>query len=436
MKPQAKLSHLLDIKHLVKPFSSFVHEMYSPSQNKLGTVILGVMVAAQTLISIFWINVFSSLGDGYAFMVLFPYAYIVVSYASLLIFYRLKRTTYFTFTQLAMLLVMPFFMQWIIGGFAASSSIAIWGILSPVGALLLLGTRQSTAWFVLFFVLTIVSWFLNSTFAHFAPAIPERIRQLSFLVNVSGAATILYLVMRYFQSQTEKAMYGLAIEQGKTDKLLLNILPKSIADRLKLSSEKIADLHESVTILFADIVGFTTLSAGMSPDDLVDILSQVFSRFDELTEKHGVEKIKTIGDAYMVVSGAPEPRANHAVAIVELALDMQKVLREISNKDGAGLMMRIGINSGPVVAGVIGSSKFSYDMWGDTVNMASRMESYGVPERIQVTQEAYELLKDKYKFEKREPLEVKGKGIVQSYLLIEDDVPVVSGNKQPSAVSA
>ena len=134
MKSQSKLSNLLDIKHLVKPFSSFVYEMYSPSQNKLGTVILGVMVAAQTLISIFWINVFSGLGDGYAFMVLFPYAYIVVSYASLLIFYRLKRTNYFTFTQLAMLLVMPFFMQWIIGGFAASSSIAIWGILSPVAA--------------------------------------------------------------------------------------------------------------------------------------------------------------------------------------------------------------------------------------------------------------------------------------------------------------
>jgi guanylate cyclase len=435
MKPHSKLSHLLDIKHLVKPFSSFVHEMYSPSQNKLGTVILGLMVGAQTLISIFWINVFSGLGEGYAFMVMFPYAYIVVSYASLLIFYRLKRTSYFTFTQLAMLLVMPFFMQWIIGGFAASSSIAIWAILSPVGALLLLGTRQSTAWFALFFVLTIASWFLNGTFAHFAPTIPERIRQISFLVNVGGVATILYFVMRYFQSQTEKAMYALVIEQGKTDKLLLNILPKVIADRLKQSSEKIADLYESVTILFADIVGFTTLSAGMSPDDLVDILSRVFSRFDELVEKHGVEKIKTIGDAYMVVSGAPEPKMNHAVAIAELALDMEKALKEMSTESTC-LMMRIGINSGPVVAGVIGSSKFSYDMWGDTVNMASRMESYGVPERIQVTQQAYELLKDHYKFEKREPIEVKGKGIVQTYLLIEDETATAPSNKHPSMTPA
>jgi guanylate cyclase len=367
-------------------------------------------------------------------MVIFPYAYIVISYTSLLIFHRLKHVDYFTFTQLAMLLVMPFFMQWIIGGFAASSSIAIWGILAPVGALLLLGTRQSTAWFGLFFFLTIVSWVLNDTFVHFAPAIPEHVRRLSFLVNVSGAASILYFVMRYFQSQTEKAMYALVIEQGKTDKLLLNILPKSIADRLKLSNEKIADWHESVTILFADIVGFTTWSANMRPDDLVDILGRVFSRFDELTEKHGAEKIKTIGDSYMVVSGAPEARFNHAMAIMELARDMQKVITELSQEDG-GLMIRIGVNSGPVVAGVIGTSKFSYDLWGDTVNLASRMESYGVPGRIQVSQATYDLLKGNYPFEKREPLEVKGKGLIQSYLLAEAGVAETPAVKRKSKAS-
>ncbi len=408
----------MQLNTLIKPFSNLVHEVYDPSKNRVGTVILGLMVGAQTLISIFWIEVFTNLGGGYAFMVLFPYAYIVISYTSLLIFYRLKRTNYFTFTQLAMLLVMPFFMQWIIGGFEASSSMAMWAILSPVGAMLLLGRRQSTPWFLLFLALTMFSWVMNETFANYAPAIPIKSKDIAFLINVGGVAIILYFVMRYFQSQTEKAMVALVGEQGKTDRLLLNILPKVIADRLKQSGERIADRHDSVTIMFADLVGFTTISAGMPADDLVEMLSRVFSRFDDLAEAHGVEKIKTIGDAYMVVCGAPEARKNHANAIADMALDMIQALEEIASSSGHKLMMRIGINSGPVIAGVIGSAKFSYDLWGDTVNMASRMEHYGIPGRIHVSESSYNLLKDQYQLEPREPIDVKGKGVVQSYFLI------------------
>ena len=427
-----QIAKSLHLNQIFKPFSGFVRKIYNPAQDKVGQVILGIMVAAQTMVSLFWILAFTKLGEGYAFMVLFPYAYIVISYTSLLIFYRLKRTNYFTFTQLAMLLVMPFFMQWIIGGYEASSGIAVWGILSPVGALLLLGRRQSTAWFALFFVLAMLSWGLNDVFANYAPVIPKNIKQLSFVANVCGAATILYFVMRYFQSQTERAMVALVGEQGKTDKLLLNILPKSIADRLKLSGDRIADRHESVTILFADLVGFTTISAGMPADDLVEMLSQVFSRFDELTEKHGVEKIKTIGDAYMVVCGAPEARSDHALAVAELALDMMDAVHEVSTS-GIALKMRIGINSGPVIAGVIGSTKFSYDLWGDTVNMASRMEHYGVSNCIHVSEATYNILKGEFLFEAREPIEVKGKGLVQSYFLIGRK----SGNQEVKpAVSA
>ncbi len=420
----------MQIKDLVKPFSNLASDVYNPSQDKVGTVIMGLMVGAQTLISVFWISVFSNLGGGYAFMVLFPYAYIVFSYTSLLVFYRLKRANYFTFTQLAMLLVMPFFMQWIIGGYEASSSIAIWGILSPVGAMLLLGRKQSTPWFILFFLLTIFSWFMNDTFAGFAPDIPERAKTWSFLVNVSGSATILYFVMRYFQSQTERAMVALVSEQGKTDRLLLNILPKSIADRLKQSGERIADRHESVTVLFADLVGFTTISAGMPADALVEMLSRVFSRFDELAEKHHVEKIKTIGDAYMVVGGAPEARPDHAEAIANLALDMIQAIDEVGGA-GKHLMMRIGINTGPVIAGVIGSAKFSYDMWGDTVNMASRMEHHGMPNRIHVSEATYKLLKSEYEFEEREPIDVKGKGIVQTYFLLSKR-PQMASQAEPA----
>jgi guanylate cyclase len=325
-----------------------------------------------------------------------------------------------------MLLVMPFFMQWIIGGFVASSGVSIWGVLAPVGALMILGTSKSTGWFMLFLGLMAFSWLTNDLFAGYALPIPKHTQMLFFFANVSGVATILYLMMRYFETQKERVLFeldnkngALLLEQYRSDRLLLNILPKSVADRLKQNNEaRIADRYESVTIMFADLVDFTRISAGMSPEALVDLLGSVFSRFDELTEKHGVEKIKTIGDAYMVVCGAPEARADHAEAVANLAIDMKQALAEVAGSSGYELMMRIGINSGPVVAGVIGSSKFSYDLWGDTVNMASRMEHYGQSNVIQVSESTYELLRDKFVFEKRNLIEVKGKGNVQSYFLL------------------
>ncbi len=399
--------------------------MQDPPVDRLGRFVLGMMVAAETLVCAFWIFTFSELGDGYAVMAIFPYAYLVISYTSLFLFYRFKRFEYFTFTQLAMLMVLPFFMQWIIGGFSASSGIAIWGVLAPVGALMILGTRQSTGWFAMFFGLVTISWLMNDQFAGYALPIPKHTQMLFFLANIGGVASILYLIMRYFETQKERVLLELDSknnellqEKSRSDRLLLNVLPQSIADRLKEDHKYIADRFEAVTIMFADLVDFTRISAGMAPDDLINLLSLVFSRFDELTEKHGVEKIKTIGDAYMVVCGAPEAREDHAEAVANLALDMQQALIELSASTGRMLMMRIGINSGPVIAGVIGNSKFSYDLWGDTVNMASRMEHYGLSNAIQVSESTYELLCNKFRFDKRDPITVKGKGKVQSYFLL------------------
>jgi guanylate cyclase len=169
--------------------------------------------------------------------------------------------------------------------------------------------------------------------------------------------------------------------------------------------------------MFADMVNFTEISAGMHASALIHLLNQVFTRFDDLTEKYGVEKIKTIGDSYMVVSGAPEARSDHAEVMAEMALEINGILAEISAASGKDLQMRVGINSGPVVAGVIGSRKFSYDLWGDTVNMASRMEQCGLPGHIQVTEATYELLKNKYEFECRGKIDVKGKGFTTTYFL-------------------
>ncbi|ADI29290.1 adenylate/guanylate cyclase domain-containing protein [Methylotenera versatilis] len=396
----------------------FWRRFSAPTAESLGRSIMSLLVIAESIVCIFWIFTLSSLGDGYAIIAAVPYFYLVISYVSLFLFYRLKRYEYFTFTQLVMLLVMPFVMQWAIGGFAASSGVAIWAILSPVGALMILGTRQSTPWFLLFVGLAFISWKLNHYFAGNAMPIPTTLKDAFFLMNITGTASILYGVLRYFQAQKERVMISLELEQARSEKLLLNILPAAIAERLKANDMRIADHYDSVTVMFADLVNFTQISEKMPALQLIDLLSQVFLKFDQLAEKYQVEKIKTIGDAYMVVSGAPIMYTDHVTRIVEMAFDMKVVLQEVAAKTGIDLNMRIGIHTGPVVAGVIGSTKFSYDLWGDTVNLASRMESTCRPNNIQVTRETQALIKDAYIFSEKADVDVKGKGLVETYFLL------------------
>ena len=208
----------------------------------------------------------------------------------------------------------------------------------------------------------------------------------------------------------ENQRHELEKEQKKSEALLLNILPTAIAEQLKEQHQTIAETFNDTSILFADIVGFTILSEQISPEKLVALLNELFSMFDDLAEKHGLEKIKTIGDAYMIVAGLPTPRNDHAEAIAGIALDMRQTIAEYNAASDMSLQIRIGIHSGPVVAGVIGKKKFAYDLWGDAVNTAARMESHGIPNEIQVTQTTYNLLKDTCNFEERGLIEVKGKG--------------------------
>ena len=217
--------------------------------------------------------------------------------------------------------------------------------------------------------------------------------------------------------ELDQAYSLLNTERDRAERLLLNVLPEAVANRLKLGQATIADSFAEVTVLFADIVDFTSLSARISAEQLVQMLNQVFSAFDQLAEKHGLEKIKTIGDAYMIVSGLNDPNPNHIEAVAEMALDMQSELLKMSEATGIDLKVRIGMDTGPVVAGVIGTKKFIYDLWGDTVNTASRMESQGLAGRIQVTQRLYERLLGKYQFEERGMIQVKGKGEMTAYLL-------------------
>ncbi|MGB7709114.1 MAG: adenylate/guanylate cyclase domain-containing protein [Microcoleus sp.] len=239
--------------------------------------------------------------------------------------------------------------------------------------------------------------------------------QPRLLELVSAVATQLGALI-----QRKQAEESLRLQQKQTERLLLNILPKPIAERLQKEQKLIADHFDEVSVLFADLVGFTEFSARKTPTQLVEILNGIFCDFDRLSESHGLEKIKTIGDAYMVVGGLPTAREDHGRAIALLALEMQSALTQFNLKIGESFQLRIGIHSGSVVAGIIGISKFSYDLWGDTVNVASRMESNGMPGKIQVTGATYERLKEQFIFEERGMIEVKGKGKMLTYWMIKE----------------
>ena len=223
-----------------------------------------------------------------------------------------------------------------------------------------------------------------------------------------------------------RARAALELERQRSERLLLNVLPTSIAARLKQSQGVIADGFDDVTVLFADIVNFTPLSQGIAPEAVVQLLDALFSGFDQLAQRHRLEKIKTIGDAYMVVGGLPDPRPDHAQAVAELALAIRQEVARHAGPGGRPLQVRIGIDTGPVVAGVIGKSKFSYDLWGDTVNTASRMESHGLAGCIQVTERTSQRLRNGYRFQRRGPIQVRGKAAMVTYLLlgkIQDPTP-------------
>ena len=225
------------------------------------------------------------------------------------------------------------------------------------------------------------------------------------------------LEKKRLRDQEQVYLEQIHVEQAKSERLLLNILPKSIADRLKAGENTIADSLPEVTVLFADLVDFTTLAGKISSRELIRLLDEIFTAFDGLAWDQGLEKIKTIGDSYMVVGGLPTPRADHAEAIAELALNMQAASRKLLLPDGTPIRLRIGINTGPVIAGVIGKHKFSYDLWGDTVNIASRMESHGRPGQIQLAQATYERLRGKYAFQRRGQIQIKGKGRLSAWFL-------------------
>jgi class 3 adenylate cyclase len=226
------------------------------------------------------------------------------------------------------------------------------------------------------------------------------------------------LEKKWLRDKEEANLHQLQIEREKSEILLRSILPEPIAERLKQGEHTIVDQFEDVTVLFADLVGFSRLAARLTPQELVQTLNEIFTEFDRLAVEHGLEKIKTIGDAYMVVGGLPMPSDNHPMAVASMALAIQRFIQEYNLKHGSELNIRIGLHTGPVIAGIIGRNKFTYDLWGDTVNVASRMESQGQPGAIQLTIVTAERIRSEFHFEPRGVIDVKGKGEMSTFLLL------------------
>ncbi len=356
-----------------------------------------------------WVGTFTALGLWVSAAI--PFAYQVASALGIYTFARTCRYRLFRRSQLWLCLALPFALQWSLGGFRNGSAVCLWAFTSPLGALLFVGTRQAVPWLVAFVGLVGVSGAIDPSVAASAPHIPGGVVVAFFVLNVAGVTATAYVLLQYFVRERERA-------QARSERLLLNVLPAPVAARLKRDEGIIADACAGVTVLFADIVGFAPLSEQLAAADLVAVLDSVFAAWDRLAERHGVEKIKTVGDAYMVAGGIPLPREDHAEAIAELALAMGPSLERVAIETGLPLRVRIGIDTGPVVAGVIGRVKFIYDLWGDTVNTASRMESHALPGTIQVTSRTHDRLRERYEFHPRGTIEVKGKGPMHPYLLI------------------
>ena len=339
-----------------------------------------------------------------------PSSYAVVSLLSVLHFGRTGRYRFFCASQLALILLLPFFLMLTLGGFVSGSSVVLWSIICPLGALLFDRPDRAPLWFAAFLAVLVLSGVLQ-------PFLPPNAGMSGwttffFVINLIGVGSIVFLMISYFVGQKN-------VFQERSEALLLNVLPKEIAAILKNEQRTIAEQYAGASILFADVVNFTPLSAQMTAVELVEMLNEVFSHFDTLVEKYGLEKIKTIGDCYMVAAGVPRPRVDHAQVLARLALDIHDYVarREFRQRR---IAFRIGLNSGPVVAGVIGRRKFIYDLWGDAVNTASRMESQGESGTIQITEATYELIKEHFHCEPRGTVNVKGKGEMKIWHVLRE----------------
>lgn len=374
-----------------------------------------------------WLLIYWQIGPQFSSTL--PFAFQILLVGNLLIYIKTLNFDRFRITQSSIFLFMPFVAQWCIGNFLTASGVSLWALLAPIGAVLFIGVQESAAWFIAYIFLMVLSgtfdYYLADNLLINEHKVPLHSTAFFFALNFVSVSTIVYLLLRYSAMEKQKAQKRLEethqllqVEQGRSERLLLNILPGPIAERLKNSNQTIADGFADVTVMFADIVGFTKVAEGLTPQQVFTMLNKIFSSFDELAEKYGMEKIKTIGDAYMVAGGLDNVHNDYSAAIADMALEMRDLLHRDFNVNQMHLELRIGIGTGPVVAGVVGKKKFIYDLWGDTVNIASRITSEGVPSMVQVDPNTYHRLRERFNFHEPQTIYLKGKGDMVVYRMI------------------
>lgn len=394
-------------------------------EEKLSGDMLVLTTGLMVLASVLWLSVYWSMGQ--QFSVSITLAFQALSAGTIAFYLRTRKLELFAMIQLGLILFTPFAMQWSIGNFVTASGVSLWGLIAPVGAVTVLGTRQSLPWFFAWLFMTVLAgvfdFLLSGTMAH----VDMQTIAVFFVLNFAAISLMIYALLWYFASEKQKLRHQvdlqheeLLVEKERSEQLLLNVLPPAIAERLKRGESNIAQGHADVTVMFADIVGFTKMTEELSPVETVKILNDVFSMFDEIAQRYGVEKIKTIGDAYMAAAGVETgAQVHYADAVAGMALEMLVRVDEYRQHSGEKIELRIGIGTGPVVAGVIGKMKFIYDMWGDTVNVASRMAGDAFTGSIQVDLTTYRRLHSRFKFDAPHDVDIKGKGRMQVYHLLE-----------------
>ena len=341
-----------------------------------------------------------------------PWAYVTGSAVSLLVFARTRNFAFLRTAQQLLILVAPAAGTVMLGGLDESSSVILWSLFAPLGAVAFDRPGRAWPWFAAFVATILLALVLSEVVRPDGAELPEAFVRTLDVLNIVVVSFIAMVLLVTFAR-------GRDVAQARVEALLLNVLPAEVAQRLQSDPASIADHFDEVSILFADVVDFTPLSSRLDAREVVGLLDRLFTSFDELVDRFEVEKIKTIGDCYMVAAGVPRERPDHAHALAGLALEMRECAKRcLPDPDGHDLRLRIGISSGPVVAGVIGRRRFLYDLWGDTVNMASRMESHGTPDEIQITRSTWELLDDHFVTEPIGLVDVKGKGKIETWRLV------------------